>query len=116
MSNPLHIQQIATRLIALHGAEARAYAAQKADEMLAAGKLYERRTWRRVQEEVERAMGRDLLGDFPGLAAGLYGDRAEAGGPFAPNNLSSNNLSPKSVASESRTGDTLALSTKWMSS
>ena len=77
MPNPVQVQQIATRLIALHGPEARTFAAAKADEMLAAGNLYERRTWRRVQEEVERALGRDLLGDFPGLVAGLFPDRAE---------------------------------------
>jgi hypothetical protein len=99
VSNPLHIHQIATRLIALHGPEARAFAANKADEMLAAGKLYERRTWRRVQEEVERAMGRDLLGDFPGLAAGLYNDTDVS-------DVLSNPVAPK----------TGALSTKWMSS
>ena len=100
MSNPLQIHQIATRLIALHGPAARSYAANKADEMLAAGKLYERRTWRRVQEEVERAMGRDLLGDFPGLAAGLYAD-TEVSDP---------------LLSDHHTSKTLSLSTKWMSS
>ena len=99
--NPLHIHQIATRLIALHGPEARAFAANKADQMLAAGKLYERRTWRRVQEEVERALGRDLLGDFPGLAAGLYADADVVAEPSASQALP-------------HAPETLALSTKWM--
>lgn len=114
MSNAIQIHQIATRLIALHGPEARSFAATKADEMLASGKLYERRTWRRIQEEVERALGRDLLGDFPGLGAALYHDRdrAEPLALFTP------------CADETDAHDpainppcsTASLATKWMSS
>ena len=111
MSNPLQVHQIATRLIALHGPEARTFAANKADEMLAAGKLYERRTWRRVQEEIERALGRDLLGDFPGLVAGLYRDQAEPLSLFTPfpDEHSDTDADPQVITS-------WTLSTKWMSS
>jgi hypothetical protein len=114
VSNPLQIQHIATRLIALHGPEARTYAANKADEMLAAGKLYERRTWRRVQEEVERALGRDLLGDFPGLAAGLYADTAQP--PSMPAPFAKENGRASDPPSSDPHTAILALSTKWMSS
>jgi hypothetical protein len=114
MSNPLQIQHIATRLIALHGPEARTYAANKADEMLAAGKLYERRTWRRVQEEVERALGRDLLGDFPGLMAALYADTAEPLSMLTPFPEEGTRVSDPASSDPHPT--ILALSTKWMSS
>jgi hypothetical protein len=67
MTMTANVQHLATQLIALHGLEAKAYAATKADEMLKAGNLYERRTWRRVEEAVDEVFARDLLGDFPGL-------------------------------------------------
>jgi hypothetical protein len=80
MSIPANAQEIAAHLIALYQAEAKDYAAAKADEMLAAGKLYERHTWRRVQVEIDRAPQRDLLGDFCGLVAwpGLLPDENAA--------------------------------------
>lgn len=99
MSNPANAHDIAAQLIALYETDAKAYAAAKADEMLAAGKLYERRTWRRVQDEIDRAPARDLLGDFCGLVAwpGLLPD---VGAP----------------ASELLTPKLSPLSTRWKSS
>ena len=113
MSNTIQIHQIATRLIALHGPEARTVAANKADEMLASGKLYERRTWRRIQEEVERALGRDLLGDFPGLVAGLYRDSAEPLALFTP---FADETDANDPAANPQFFTAWPLSTKWMSS
>ena len=113
MSNAIQIHQIATRLIALHGPEARTVAATKADEMLASGKLYERRTWRRIQEEVERALGRDLLGDFPGLVAGLYRDSAEPMALFTP---FPDKHRDAVLSDEAQFSTSWPLSTKWMSS
>lgn len=61
---------LALQLIAQHGVKAPLYAAGKAEEMLREGKLYERHTWRRVQDEIETVLAQggpsDLLGNFPG--------------------------------------------------
>ena len=99
MSIQPNAHNIAAQLIALYDAQAKDYAAAKADEMLAAGRLYERHTWRRVQDEIERAPERDLLGDFCGLVAwpGLLPDVGRA-------------------ASELHAPKTSPLSTRWKSS
>ncbi len=49
----------ALSLIKEYGKHAPFYAACKADEMLDAGNLYERRTWRRVSETIEEMLARE---------------------------------------------------------
>ncbi len=49
----------ALSLIKEHGANAPGYAAGKANEMLHAGNLYERRTWRRVSETIGELLTRE---------------------------------------------------------
>jgi hypothetical protein len=96
---------LALQLIAQHGVKAPTYAAGKAEEMLREGNIYERHTWRRVQNEIEAVLAQggpsDLLGNFPGHgfqlaehapslfansfddALPLFGDK-DARAPFRP--------------------------------
>jgi len=50
MSLVVNVAEKAALLLKQHGPDAPKLAADRADEMLAAGNLYERRTWRRVHQ------------------------------------------------------------------
>ena len=59
MAMQVEVYLQALSLIREHGENAPDYAASKADEMLNAGNLYERRTWRRVAETIEEMLARE---------------------------------------------------------
>ena len=66
MSLVLNVSEKAAALIKQFGPDARSEAARYAEEMRLAGKLYERRTWRRVQEAIDQLLS---VGDDPRLTS-----------------------------------------------
>jgi len=65
MSLVVNIAEKAVALIREYGPAARDHAAQKADDMLLAGNLYERRTWRRVQQAIGKLLAPETTDQNP---------------------------------------------------
>ena len=58
MALQVEVYRQALSLVREYGEYAPFYAVCKADEMLDAGNLYERRTWRRIAETIEEILAR----------------------------------------------------------